>query len=206
MAVFARTNKLGALVGGGSALFCPPSLGGCEVQFSLGLPVTIPRAARVARRRGRIAFGGCGLGLRRTALRRGWAGRVSPRPLRLRPHFSRSEGTPARPYHGHRSPRRARPAAGSGTSGVHVLSPVFLQERLTGGAAYWTLHDHFLEQGTAAVDRLRSFHGQTSRPMRATRCWNGSTNAQAPGTAAPTGCVPAGPGPSCATAGATGRR
>jgi len=37
---------------------------------------------------------------------------------------------------------------------------VFLQERLTGGAAYWTLHDHFLELGTAAVDRFRSFHGR----------------------------------------------
>jgi hypothetical protein len=41
-----------------------------------------------------------------------------------------------------------------------LLSPVFLQERLTGGAAYWTLHDHFLNQGTAAVDRFRSFHGR----------------------------------------------
>lgn len=41
-----------------------------------------------------------------------------------------------------------------------LLSPVFLQERLTGGAAYWTLHDHFLKQGMAAVDRFRSFHGQ----------------------------------------------
>ncbi len=40
-----------------------------------------------------------------------------------------------------------------------LLSPVFLQERLTGGAAYWTLHDHFLAQGTA-VDQFRSFHGQ----------------------------------------------
>jgi hypothetical protein len=41
-----------------------------------------------------------------------------------------------------------------------LLSPVFLQERLTGGAAYWTLHDHFLNQGTAATDRFRSFHGR----------------------------------------------
>jgi hypothetical protein len=41
-----------------------------------------------------------------------------------------------------------------------LLSPVFLQERLTGGAAYWTLHDHFLNQGAAAVDRFRSFHGR----------------------------------------------
>jgi hypothetical protein len=41
-----------------------------------------------------------------------------------------------------------------------LLSPVFLQERLTGGAAYWTLHDHYLKQGQAAVDRFRSFHGQ----------------------------------------------
>src|SRR6266542_2825883 len=31
----------------------------------------------------------------------GWAGGGSPRPLRLRPQISRSEGTPARPYHGH---------------------------------------------------------------------------------------------------------
>jgi hypothetical protein len=41
-----------------------------------------------------------------------------------------------------------------------LLSPVFLQERLTGGAAYWILHDHFLRQGTAAADRFRSFHGR----------------------------------------------
>jgi hypothetical protein len=41
-----------------------------------------------------------------------------------------------------------------------LLSPVFLQERLTGGAAYWTLHDHFLSQGTAAADRFRTFHGR----------------------------------------------
>jgi hypothetical protein len=40
-----------------------------------------------------------------------------------------------------------------------LLSPVFLQERLTGGAAYWTLHDHFLSRG-GAVDRFRSFHGR----------------------------------------------
>jgi hypothetical protein len=43
---------------------------------------------------------------------------------------------------------------------IILLSPVFLQERLTGGAAYWTLHDHFLVQGTAAADRFRSFHGR----------------------------------------------
>jgi len=43
---------------------------------------------------------------------------------------------------------------------IILLSPVFLQERLTGGAAYWTLHDHFLDQGTALVDRFRSFHGR----------------------------------------------
>jgi hypothetical protein len=41
-----------------------------------------------------------------------------------------------------------------------LLSPVFLQERLTGGAAYWILHDHFLKQDQAAVDRFRSFHGR----------------------------------------------
>ncbi len=41
-----------------------------------------------------------------------------------------------------------------------LLSPVFLQERLTGGAVYWTLHDHFLKQGTAAVDQFRSLHGR----------------------------------------------
>jgi hypothetical protein len=41
-----------------------------------------------------------------------------------------------------------------------LLSPVFLQERITGGAAYWTLHDHFLKQSTAAVDQFRSFHGR----------------------------------------------
>jgi hypothetical protein len=43
---------------------------------------------------------------------------------------------------------------------IILLSPVFLQERLTGGAAYWILHDHFLGQGAAAVDRFRSFHGR----------------------------------------------
>jgi hypothetical protein len=41
-----------------------------------------------------------------------------------------------------------------------LVSPVFLQERLTGGAAYWTLHDHFLSHGTAAADRFRTFHGR----------------------------------------------
>jgi hypothetical protein len=41
-----------------------------------------------------------------------------------------------------------------------LLSPVFLQERLTGGAAYWTLHDHFLSQSTPTADRFRSFHGR----------------------------------------------
>jgi hypothetical protein len=41
-----------------------------------------------------------------------------------------------------------------------LLSSVFMQERVTGGAAYWTLHDHFLSQGTAAADRFRTFHGR----------------------------------------------
>jgi hypothetical protein len=41
-----------------------------------------------------------------------------------------------------------------------LVSPVFLQERLTGGAAYWTLHDYFLSQGVKAAGRFRTFHGR----------------------------------------------